>query len=110
MTEVLQRNSGRDPFPKLLARMKLPKNEAPRPTTAVYKIRARRPEFVHWKDLAVGGVVDVFNRQLFMHDCDQFTRSYYAEQGMEQPEPVTVQYVQFAQALFFFFVFHTYRI
>jgi hypothetical protein len=55
VTEVTQRNSGRDPFPKLLNRMRVPKAAAPRPQTAIYKIRATPTAHYHWSDLQVRG-------------------------------------------------------
>ena len=78
--EVQSRNNGRDPFPKLLARMKLPKavygaGPFPKPTNKV----GEKPnqEYYSFMDLGVGKIVEVFGRSLLLHDCDAFTKMFY---------------------------------
>lgn len=70
--EVLQPNSGRDPFPLLLKRSVLPS-------------RSRPGEIVKPLDLMCGKYVHVYSRDLLMVDCDQFTREFYRDYfGVEQ--------------------------
>eukprot|EP00798_Chlamydomonas_sp_ICE-L_P014431 gene14431-20437_t len=33
--------------------------------------------YYNWKELRLGGVVRVYNRDLFLYDCDAFTRDWY---------------------------------
>ena len=35
--------------------------------------------FYSWKDLKIGSVISVYNRPLFLHDCDAFTRQWYVD-------------------------------
>lgn len=77
--EVPSKNSGRDPFPKLLARMKVPKHvygvgPNPQPTTNGEK---PNQEYISFSDLGVGQIVEVFGRPLLLHDCDDFTKAFY---------------------------------
>lgn len=81
-------NCGRDPYPLLLKRAKLPKDATD-----------ERVGFYHWSDLAIGGVMHVFSRKLVLVDADEKTREFYDEQNMPlapallpEPEPpVTIR-------------------
>ncbi|PNG99690.1 EF-hand domain-containing protein 1, partial [Tetrabaena socialis] len=74
--EVHARNSGRDPFPLLLSRGRLPKTLPPvygRPMSP----RSRRLlalEYYDWRDLCLGASVNVYGRSLLLYDCDEATR------------------------------------
>lgn len=82
--EVKENNSGRDPFPALLKRMKLPKGF--RGVSTVGGSSASN-KFYSPADFSVGGVVGVFGRQLVLEDCDETTRSYYEEEfGISFPK------------------------
>ena len=76
--ESLGRNSGRDPFPKMLSRSKLPNN-------GDFEVGCRpgetagRPVVTH-QDLRVGGEVGVYGRILKLHDCDESTRAFYVKE------------------------------
>ena len=77
--EVHARNNGRDPFPRLLNRMKLPKHVyevGARPMSAQSRAKLNF-QYYHFTDLAIGGTVEVFGRKLLLHDCDEFTKSFY---------------------------------
>jgi hypothetical protein len=67
---VYNQNSGRDPFPKLLSRRKLPKDT-----------NDDEAGFWHWTDLCVGGVMSVFSRNMLLTDADDQTRDFYAGNG-----------------------------
>lgn len=63
----------------LLKKCKLPKNwrEAP---------RGGHLEYYGIYDFICGSTIDVYGRKLFLYGCDESTREYYAEQGIEQQE------------------------
>jgi len=98
--EVKVPNSGRDAFPCLLKRQKLPKNfkdnvpSIPR----IGLMDDQKIDFYHENDFRVGGVVDVYGRKLFICGCDKFTKQFYIENynmtdadfpalQMEDPKP-----------------------
>lgn len=87
--EVLQRNSGRDPFPKLLRRQRLPKQNYSigiRPASDDTRQRAGH-EFYDWRELRIGAVVNVFGHKLTLRDCDEHTRDWYeAELNMSEAD------------------------
>jgi len=69
IVESYRSNSGRDPFPKLLNRQKLP----------VTWDKPGRKEFYTAADLTLGGTVSVFGRDLLICDCDDFSRQFMEE-------------------------------
>jgi len=69
IVESYRANSGRDPFPKLLNRQKLP----------MQWDKPGRKEFYTAADLTLGGTVSVFGRDLLTCDCDDFTRQFMEE-------------------------------
>lgn len=71
---VYGQNSGRDPWPKLLRRCKLPKENL-----------NEDAGFYHWSDLVVGAVVNVFERGLLLTDADDTTRDFYVENNVPMP-------------------------
>ncbi|KAJ3286632.1 EF-hand domain-containing protein 1 [Borealophlyctis nickersoniae] len=69
--EVQKPNNGRDPFPILLRRQPLPKAFSELSDvndTAKYT----------WRDLRIGGVVNVLGRRFLLRDCDDYTRKFYS--------------------------------
>jgi hypothetical protein len=87
--EVNEPNSGRDPFPVMLKRGPLPNQplevDALGPT--------KRYTHYTYKDLQVGNVLKVLNRDFILHDCDEFTKQWYMENCGYTPadfEPVDV--------------------
>lgn len=87
--EVLQRNSGRDPFPKLLRRQRLPKQNYSvgiRPASDDTRRRAGH-EYWDWRELRIGAVVNCFGNMLTLRDCDEHTRDWYAaEMGLSEAD------------------------
>jgi Ca2+-binding EF-hand superfamily protein len=69
IVESYKSNSGRDPFPKLLNRQKLP----------IEWDKPGRKEFYTAADLTLGGTVTVFGRDLLVCDCDDFTKQFMEE-------------------------------
>ena len=87
--EVLEKretNAGRDPFPKLVRKCKLPRTFAGVDPLGISPDDISDYSYVRDTDLRVGGSIEVFGRPLFLYDCDGFTRQYYLRvHGFEQP-------------------------
>lgn len=80
--ENLARNSGRDPYPVFWKRSEIDRNPHMNPTPGMIEPEKKpyRPE-----DLCVGGTISVYGRELFLYDCDEFTRDFYrAYMDLEQ--------------------------
>jgi len=80
IVESYKANSGRDPFPKLLNRQKLP----------VTWDRPGRKEFVTAADIELGGTINVFGRDLLICDCDNFTKQFIEENFAQHTEGRTI--------------------
>ncbi|XP_052863537.1 EF-hand domain-containing protein 1-like [Anopheles cruzii] len=93
--ELKENQEGRDYFPMLLRKQKLPKNwkENPvsHPSIFVEKTDHEVSEYYSPKDLTVGSTIFVYGRKFLLLDCDGFTRSYY-EKALKivQPGRVTL--------------------
>ena len=76
VAEVHPRNDGRDPFPLLVSRARLPKGgHSP---SAGFR-RTSKLSFYSWTDLRIGSFVSVYGREMLLFDCDDFTRAWYKE-------------------------------
>ncbi|CAL8318026.1 unnamed protein product [Merluccius merluccius] len=79
--EVHQANSGRDPFPVVMRRQRLPKTirEASEPfPRCVLEVSPQEvQEYYSPKDFQVGKTLSLLGRTLRLYDCDGFTKSYY---------------------------------
>jgi len=79
-------NSGRDPFPLLLKRQKLPTSwmdEATNDRDRGVEFDASSDMYVTPEDIQVGDQLLVYGKHLKVVDCDAFTRSWYkANPGM----------------------------
>uniref|UniRef100_A0A8I5YME1 EF-hand domain-containing protein 1 n=1 Tax=Pongo abelii TaxID=9601 RepID=A0A8I5YME1_PONAB len=81
--EVHERNDGRDPFPLLMNRQRMPKvlvENAKNFPQCVLEISDQ--EVLEWytaKDFIVGKSLTMLGRTFFIYDCDPFTRRYYKE-------------------------------
>jgi hypothetical protein len=88
--EVLEKhvnNGGRDPFPKLVRKCKIPKRFLGINNLGVSPDDISDFEYIRDTDLLVGNYIDVFGRVLFLYDCDGFTRKYYQHvHGLSQRE------------------------
>ncbi|KAF7653715.1 hypothetical protein LDENG_00079090 [Lucifuga dentata] len=97
--EVHEPNSGRDPFPILMRRQKLPKILKPDmksfPTCVLEVSTKEVDEYYSPKDFQLGQTVTLLGRYFLLYDCDTFTKNYYQTnypnmemKPMELPERV----------------------
>eukprot|EP00798_Chlamydomonas_sp_ICE-L_P024281 gene24281-9880_t len=87
--EVRDGNNGRDPFPALLKRAQLPKVSVKTATGLNPKYAA--DQCYTPADLRLGAYVDVQGRDFLLHDCDTFTKQWYAENmGYSMEEMTTI--------------------
>jgi hypothetical protein len=78
--EVMENNSGRDAFPTLCTRGKLPMKyqELSSDLTSIGQ-NGHNPkvQFYNEKDLKIGGTINVYGRELRLLACDEFTKKFY---------------------------------
>ncbi|GIL63796.1 hypothetical protein Vafri_17794 [Volvox africanus] len=94
--EVNRRNSGRDPFPLLLKRSRLPKVLPPvhgRPMSPETRRRLGIP-YYDWRDLYLGATINVYGRKMMLYECDETTmtwlKKYVPGLTPEQLTPIQV--------------------
>lgn len=68
--EVATANSGRDPFPSLLKKGKLPKR------VEIDKLNLTEDDYYSLKDFRVGNTLNVYGRVFSIYACDEFTKAY----------------------------------
>jgi len=103
--EVLERygkNEGRDPFPKLIKKSKVPKNYFGLQGIGVSNSDISDKAFLRHKDLVVGREIQIYNRKILLYGCDDFTRHFYeASNGFRQPENIIIpeELIEFPQQI-----------
>lgn len=79
-------NSGRDPFPKLVKKQRIPRLYHGVPSVGS-KESDFENQYISDQDLVVGTTIEIYGRDMLLYDCDQFTRDYYMQQyGVEQAD------------------------
>lgn len=74
---------GKDIFPKLLKRAPLPREFNGSTTSFGENIPEPGESFYHYTDFYIGAVLNVYSRELVIHDADSATREFY--EIMESP-------------------------
>ncbi|XP_032516120.2 EF-hand domain-containing protein 1-like [Danaus plexippus] len=95
--ELHDGRGGKDPFPLLLKKRKLPKKWKERPVSfpsiALEITDEEVTEYYSPRDLIVGETIFVLGRRFLIFDCDAFTRKYYKSMlNIEQPPPIEVRH------------------
>lgn len=73
--EIRKHNSGKDPFPLLLNRKKIPKT----PIMTHYPgMTLQKEEYYEPSDLMCGLEVKIYSKRCLIYDCDDFTKSWYS--------------------------------
>lgn len=76
--EIKQPNSGRDAFPALLKRHRMPKAFASSNQAQIGTDESLEDDaFYSEADFRIGGTIVVFGRELLITDCDEYTRNFY---------------------------------
>ncbi|XP_026197308.1 EF-hand domain-containing protein 1 [Anabas testudineus] len=77
--EVHKPNSGRDPFPVLMRRQRLPKKFKPVtfPSCVLEVSKDEVDQYYSPKDFRVGQTVTLLGRRFQLYDCDGFTKEYF---------------------------------
>jgi len=74
-------NDGRDPFPILITRHKVPKDrynvESTFPSVVMELTGQEIKRYFTPQDFKLGDSVEIYNRRFFIYDCDNFTKAFY---------------------------------
>ncbi|KAM5164320.1 EF-hand domain-containing protein 1 [Mantella aurantiaca] len=94
--EVHERNDGRDPFPVLMKRQRLPKSIRDlKDTFPKCVLEMSDQEVTEWyspRDFLVGSHVTILGRKFFLYDCDAYTQDFYREKlGVPALTPANVK-------------------
>jgi len=76
-------NSGREQFPRLLKRAKLPKDFGVKNFEENLSSKSSLQAHYHWTDISIGFEIMVYSRNLVVVDADQATRNFYEQNQME---------------------------
>lgn len=87
-------NDGRERHAVFVRRTRVPKNTkaALLETETLSRPQGPAPPYIGVEDLFPGATVEIFTRPFFIYDCDDFTREYLRERGMNahpHPHPST---------------------
>ncbi|CAL8100657.1 unnamed protein product [Calicophoron daubneyi] len=97
--EIHSVNDGRDPFPVLIRREKIPKDRddipATFPTISMELTANEIKEYFSPRDLRIGKSINILGRKFFIYDCDNFTKAWYHQNyGLTDFKPVDVDVKQ----------------
>lgn len=93
--EVHKPNDGRDPFPVLIGRHKVPVNRSSVPSTyssiAMELTNHEVKEYFTPRNFALGDTLYIYGRKFLIYDADNFTKAfYYKNFGITEFNPVNV--------------------
>jgi hypothetical protein len=96
VVKIHEKNSGRDPVPKLLGRRKLLKNPelSKQGDGDSESHHYAGDDTYHWTDFTIGSYLRVYERDLLIIDADAFTFGYYEQQGQPLGAPMVYQQAQ----------------
>uniref|UniRef100_A0A8C3U5H7 EF-hand domain containing 1 n=1 Tax=Catharus ustulatus TaxID=91951 RepID=A0A8C3U5H7_CATUS len=81
--EIHKRNDGRDPFPVLMRRQRLPKIFVDKnknfPSCVLEITDHEVQEWYSPKDFGIGKTITLLGRTFLIYDCDKFTQDFYRE-------------------------------
>ncbi|XP_041832130.1 EF-hand domain-containing protein 1 [Melanotaenia boesemani] len=92
--EVHEPNSGRDPFPIMMGRLRIPKKLKSEtfPSCLMEMSKEDVDEYFSLKDFQLGQTIKLMGHCFLLNDCDDFTKKYYQENypdmNLELPKKV----------------------
>ncbi|KAF6020172.1 EFHC1 [Bugula neritina] len=94
--EVHKPNDGRDPFPVLIGRHKVPKNRSSVPSTypsiSMELTSHEVKEYFTPRDFSLSETMYIYGRKFLVYDADNFTKAfYYKNFGITEFKPVDVE-------------------
>jgi len=88
--EIKVNNSGKDPFNYLLRKSKLLKK--PKFAFCPGLLKKNNPvDYYTPKDLILGNYINIYNRNCFIFDCDDFTKNWYKKNLGIDMEPIRMK-------------------
>ena len=86
--EIRNQNTGKDPFPKMLNRIKLAKEPI---LTHSPGMQVKKSEYYLPEDLICGNKITIFGRECIIFDCDEFTKKFYKEALGINQNPIQIK-------------------
>lgn len=81
-------NSGKDPFPMMLKRMKVPKTAV---LTHYPGSSLKKEDYYMPEDIVVGKTINIYGRECLVFDCDEFTKQFYKDVYGVDVQPIQLR-------------------
>lgn len=88
--EIKVSNSGKDPYPYLLRKSKLPKKPKFSYCPGLLK-KEKESNYYQPIDLKLGNYINIYNRNCLIYDCDEFTKKWYKDNLKIDMEPIRMK-------------------
>lgn len=88
--EIKVNNSGKDPFPYLLRKSKLPKKPKFSYCPGLLK-KEKEIDYYSPKDFVLGSYINIYNRNCLIYDCDDFTKDWYKRNLNIDMDPIKMK-------------------